>query len=345
MILLTAPHSFLNKINSTMDRDTMDYWIDNRNIENYLNIILLQTSFEEAWTEDVDGDHLAPPNWDVEGICQSHQQGFFWATHYWGQLCDYEQSTYDLSYDGRASACIWWSDGYGEESYVGNAQDEWLITPTLNFSGFSQLELSFYSVYAWRNNDNNYFIEISLDNGSSWNVITDLSHDEQWKIGGNVQGWNGWNKYEYPINIDLSSYSGNDRVKIAWHYFTPGEGIRSIWAIDKVVITGEDIESPQIKIIKPEPSIIYLNNKPIIYLNKNITIVIGNINITVEAKDNAEIDRVEFYVDGVPKKTDYLPPYNWNWNSKSFGKHTLMVVAYDTSGNKNYAMMNMWKFL
>lgn len=344
IITYILPPSSLPFLEAAAPIHEKDIDLETLNITDYSNTILLQTSFEEKWTEDIDGDHLAPPGWDVEGICKSNQQGLFWATHYWSQLYDYEQSLYDLSYNGSASACIWWSDGHGEGE-IGTAQDEWLITPTLNFSGFSYIELSFYSVYMWRDADNNCWIEISLDNGSSWDTITDLSHDKQWELGGNVAGWSGWNKYECPITIDLSNYIGNNEVKIAWHYYTSGEGVRAIWVIDEVRIVGNDIQPPSIKLIKPQPSTLYLFGEPFIYLKKNITIVIGSINISVEARDNAQIDRVEFYVDGVLKETDYLPPYSWEWDLRSFGRHTLMVVAYDTSENKNYAMMNVWKFL
>ncbi|KAA0006367.1 MAG: hypothetical protein FE037_00500 [Thermoplasmata archaeon] len=35
--------------------------------------VILSTSFEEEWVLDEDNDYVAPPGWDVDGICKSHQ--------------------------------------------------------------------------------------------------------------------------------------------------------------------------------------------------------------------------------------------------------------------------------
>jgi len=55
------------------------------------------------------------------------------------------------------------------------------------------------------------------------------------------------------------------------------------------------------------------------------------------ASDNDEVDRVRFYIDGNYKHTDYSSSYTWlttvHLNSYSEGTHTLMVKAYDATGN------------
>lgn len=94
---------------------------------------------------------------------------------------------------------------------LGN-QNEWLITPSLDFttaSGYvlkAKVGLSYY----WSvNPNNNYdaFIKISTDGGSTWTQLwseTDLGVFTNWVMN--------------PVSINLASYVGNSNVKIAFQY-------------------------------------------------------------------------------------------------------------------------------
>ena len=62
-------------------------------------------------------------------------------------------------------------------------------------------------------------------------------------------------------------------------------------------------------------------------------IIIGEITVEVDAYDEAGIDRVEFYIDGVLKNTDMDLPYEWLWDETIFGNHEVKVIAYDNKGN------------
>jgi len=64
-----------------------------------------------------------------------------------------------------------------------------------------------------------------------------------------------------------------------------------------------------------------------------IAIVIGKVNVEVSVYSKNMIDRVEFYVDDEIKFIDDTPPYKWQWNEFSMGKHEIKVVAYDNEGN------------
>ena len=60
-----------------------------------------------------------------------------------------------------------------------------------------------------------------------------------------------------------------------------------------------------------------------------------------------EISKVEFYVDGNLKFTDYDMPYLWHWDEFAMGRYEIKVVAYDNSGKKgedkiNVKIFNWW---
>lgn len=63
--------------------------------------------------------------------------------------------------------------------------------------------------------------------------------------------------------------------------------------------------------------------------------VSDTIALTASASDNVGVDRVEFYVDGALKGTDYSSPYSVNYDTTthSNGAATVQAVAYDAAGN------------
>lgn len=113
-----------------------------------------------------------------------------------------------------------WGVEQGTTSYVASVnydeslgqQNEWLITPsldltaTLNYKFSAEVGLSYY----WAvDPEDNYdaFVKISTDGGSSWTQI--------WSEN-NLGVFTNW--IMNPISIDLSSYSGNSNVKLAFQY-------------------------------------------------------------------------------------------------------------------------------
>ena len=305
--------------------------------------IILETSFEEKWEIDSDGDYYAPPGWDVDGLCKASQSGFPADTHYWNDMHDGE-TRYDLSQNGTSSACIRWSDGNGEEEDVGYKQNEWLITPELNFSIYSEIILTFWSTYWWNlecNHSN--FIKISTDNGSTWEILADLVNEPQWRLGGNDgEDWKYWNHFEEPITIDLSRYKG-ETVRIAWNYYSPGDVRRGIWVVDDVKITGvRDSEPPLISVEKPEKAI-YINNYEIIPFITSIAF--GKIDIEVSVKDSeTSVKKVEFYLDNELKTMLTNPPYSWELKEKMFKRCIIRIMAYDKADNTATEKIILWKF-
>lgn len=61
----------------------------------------------------------------------------------------------------------------------------------------------------------------------------------------------------------------------------------------------------------------------------------SSISVSASASDNVDVDRVEFYVDGVLSNTDITSPYSYSWDTTSVanGTHKLIAKAFDAAGN------------
>jgi hypothetical protein len=69
---------------------------------------------------------------------------------------------------------------------------------------------------------------------------------------------------------------------------------------------------------------------------KSVTNNNDPLNIEVQARDNMELDRVEFYVDGKQVLTDKEAPYVYQWIPGNGLQHSVLCVrAYDKAGNKS----------
>ena len=111
---------------------------------------------------------------------------------------------------------------------------------------------------------------------------------------------------------------------------------------DVNIIGEEDTTPPTLSITKPLKNSIYIGNSRILPFMG--TWIFGEIEIKASASDASGVDRVEFYVDNVLKATDTTEPYSWTWSEKTFGRHAIKVVAYDTVGNHASREMKVWKF-
>ncbi|RLF52662.1 MAG: hypothetical protein DRN11_00755, partial [Thermoplasmata archaeon] len=86
--------------------------------------------------------------------------------------------------------------------------------------------------------------------------------------------------------------------------------------------------SPSINITKPEEGAIYLFNRKLIDINKEIAIIIGRIDVVAEG----DVARVEFYLDNELMYTDYDSPFTWKLKGV-LGNHEIKVVGYDMADN------------
>ena len=116
-------------------------------------------------------------------------------------------------------------------------------------------------------------------------------------------------------------------------------------ATDSTTATIYDITPPYIEIIKPKEKFLYINNlirRPSI----SMTRIVGPILIKTKTYDDEGINKVEFYLDEELKFVDTSSPYQWLWLRDPIrpilsNKHTLKVIAYDTSNNTNTSELNL----
>jgi hypothetical protein len=191
----------------------------------------------EELTAEVNGqdvtlnwDEVVPPPPGGDGIEEDFESGSLsegWTVEqtntatggatpsYW-TVNDYIST--DFSPFGTYHAGLWWDYGH---------QDEWLITPEFNVP--TGAELSFWSVvYQGSTYLDHYYVKISTDGGSTWTVLWDAS---------TLSG--GWNYYNFPYEIDLNSYAGQD-VKLAFQAVDgDNQGLWYIFFVDNIVVSGE----------------------------------------------------------------------------------------------------------
>lgn len=106
-----------------------------------------------------------------------------------------------------------------------------------------------------------------------------------------------------------------------------------------------DSTPPSVQLIKPERALYILNYMIRPYVLPRKPVIIGPIDIVVNAADNLSgIQKVEFYIDGTLKTTINNEPYQWTWEDRVFFRHTIKVVAYDFAGNTAFDEIKVWKF-
>ncbi len=126
------------------------------------------------------------------------------------------------------------------------------------------------------------------------------------------------------VTIDTAGLPEGNHSCSIFIYSNNGNGFFNI----KVGVF-DDHTPPTVKIVKPEKGWIYLNGEKLFRVGF-ATIVIGDISVEVEAKDDKTcIDKVEIYLNNKLMRTDHLKPYVWNWDDSGFGIYSIRAVAYD----------------
>jgi len=103
-----------------------------------------------------------------------------------------------------------------------SAQDEWLITPA--FEAGANLHFWSYSGAMGSTNLDHYYVKVSSDGGSTWEILWDAVTDSQ-----SPSVWED-------VNIDLSAYTGN--IQLAWQAVDgDGAGLWFWWMLDDIAVT------------------------------------------------------------------------------------------------------------
>ncbi len=105
---------------------------------------------------------------------------------------------------------------------------------------------------------------------------------------------------------------------------------------------GNDNSNPNIQILKPENKF-YFRNKEI--FSFPIPWILGRIEIEIDAFDNISgINYVKIFIDDELKANITSGDLVFNWEEKTFGKHTIKAVAYDYVGNSAVDSVIVRKF-
>ena len=134
------------------------------------------------------------------------------------------------------------SDGYGS----GKSQNSDLITPELNLSTFTSVNLYFKHFYR-HFSGSTAKLSYSIDGGSTWTLIT---------------SWSATTANPFVFDQAITAVAGQASVKFKWN-FTGTYGY--YWAVDDIAITGSS-------------SSVVLNVSP---SNQNVTTIAGSTSFTV----------------------------------------------------------------
>jgi len=113
--------------------------------------------------------------------------------------------------------------------------------------------------------------------------------------------------------------------------------------LEKMIVgDGGDTEPPVVEITSPKQNYFYFMNREIIpFLT---TLIIGDIDVMVDATDSSGVDRVEFFIGDQKMGTDNTAPYNFTWTQNAFFRQTIKVVAIDIFDNDAEDELMVWKF-
>jgi chitodextrinase len=71
--------------------------------------------------------------------------------------------------------------------------------------------------------------------------------------------------------------------------------------------------------------------------------VSGTVSVVASVSDDVAVGSVEFWIDGVNRATDATAPYSYSWDTTAGGdgSHTILVKAFDSSGNSASASITV----
>jgi len=95
-------------------------------------------------------------------------------------------------------------------------------------------------------------------------------------------------------------------------------------------------------IVKPLEKAFYFGNIHLFNTPRN-TIIIGYIDIIVNATALLGIEKVEFFINNKIKMTDFEEPYIFTWISLIPFKYIIKAIAYDNYGNWKSVEIKVWK--
>jgi hypothetical protein len=108
--------------------------------------------------------------------------------------------------------------------YYDNNSNTWIISPLLDLTGTSYPSLSFYHRYSIEAGWDNGYVEISMNNGSTWTILK--------KYSGIVSS-----SFFSPVSVDLTPYKASSQVRIRFRLEADDSITYDGWYIDDIVVT------------------------------------------------------------------------------------------------------------
>lgn len=197
----------------------------------------------------------------------------------------------------------------------------------ISYSGntWSDIHISWGGIYANTNvclkafaglNDPPYVSITSPSNGDTISGIVNIQ--------ASATDDDGIAKVEFYVDNELKNTDSTSPYKWVWDTTSYSSGVHTIKAkaFDTINQTAED----SIQVTVDQPPQISITS-PVSGSN-----VFGVVPIETSASDDFGINKVQFYVNGVLKKTDRDLPYKYNWGTNKIfnGSYAIKVVVFDT---------------
>ena len=141
----------------------------------------------------------------------------------------------------------------------------------------------------------------------------------------------GVTKVDFYMNDDLKGTDNEPPYSYSWDSRSVDNGPYTLYA--KAYDGADNVrQSANVKVkVKNDKTAPIVN----IASPQDGSTVKGTVIVKARATDNVGVTKVEFYVNGVLKKTDKVAPYRYSWDTGSVanGENTLNARAYDKAGN------------
>lgn len=193
------------------------------NVDDNINNVLV---------ENKNGDLLDYESEDRITILSEDFEGGLIPPTGWNHIVNNSNCSWEIGihncHDGMCSAqCL--------NDIQNNSQDEWIITPILDFRDYSKVYLSFwwFLSYYWAVSPYDFYdlnVKISIDGGFNWTLI--------WTEDNLLSPFENWNWYNTSFGkpIDLSQYNDKNNILIGFQYL----GVNGAQLnIDDIVIYSE----------------------------------------------------------------------------------------------------------
>jgi len=106
-----------------------------------------------------------------------------------------------------------------------------------------------------------------------------------------------------------------------------------------------DTNPPTVHVLSPQIGYMYkMNGDFRKQIPSSLAIIFGSLPIEFSVIENGSgLKQVDIYIDSRLKTSLTQEPFIWEWESLSFRKHTVTIVASDHAGNQNTQTVAVWK--